>query len=229
MNDIIVYEDDSVLVCSKPPGMASQSERSFERDLQSRVLAYRVQKGEPAYAAVINRLDKPVGGLVLFAKNRAAAAQLSADSGKHSIEKRYYAVVKGYPGEKGEYTDYLKKDGKCNVSSVVSENESGAKKAVLSYVTLERKETDAGMYSLVLVKLHTGRHHQIRVQFASRGHGLYGDMKYNPDFSDRRGVNPALFSYHLSFGNPAGADWICVETEPEGDIWKFEYFRKQCP
>jgi 23S rRNA pseudouridine1911/1915/1917 synthase len=71
----------------------------------------------------------------------------------------------------------------------------------------------------------TGRHRQIRLQFATHGHGLYGDMKYNPAFADRRGVTPALFAYHLGFDNPVGADWISVDVKPEGAIWDFEYFK----
>ena len=92
--------------------MPSQSDRTFEQDLVSYVLTHRTEQNEPAYAAIINRLDKPVGGLVLFAKNKKAAAGLSAVSGEHGIEKNYYALVKGSPCDKGEFTDYLLKDGK---------------------------------------------------------------------------------------------------------------------
>jgi 23S rRNA pseudouridine1911/1915/1917 synthase len=225
MKNLIVYEDNNILICNKPVGMASQSERSFDVDLLSKVLTYRTEKGEDAYAAIINRLDKPVGGLVLFAKDKRTAAGLSAISGKHSIEKYYYAVVTGNPGEKGEYTDWLLKESKGNVSRAVAENTTGAKKAVLNFTTLETKEIEGVEYSLVKVRLMTGRHHQIRLQFATHGHGLYGDMKYNPAFADRRGVTPALFAYHLGFDNPVGAYRISVEVKPEGAIWDFEYFK----
>jgi 23S rRNA pseudouridine1911/1915/1917 synthase len=81
------------------------------------------------------------------------------------------------------------------------------------------------MYTLVKIQLYTGRHHQIRVQFSGRGHGLYGDVKYNPDFKERRGVVPALFAYSLSFNNPNGVERIRVEVNPQGKIWDFEYFK----
>ena len=120
--DIIVYEDDNIIVCNKPVGMPSQSDRTFEQDLVSYVLTHRTEQNEPAYAAIINRLDKPVGGLVLFAKNKKAAAGLSAVSGEHGIEKNYYALVKGSPCDKGEFTDYLLKDGKNNISTVTDKD-----------------------------------------------------------------------------------------------------------
>ncbi len=222
----IVYEDNNIIICEKRPGVASQSDRTFETDLLSSVLTYRAGRGEAADAYIINRLDKPVGGLVLFAKNKKTAGLLSALSGEHSIEKKYYAVVKGELTGKGEFTDYLIKDAKTNVSRIADEKTNGAKKAMLSYEALESRETDGVMYTLVRVRLYTGRHHQIRVQFAGRGHGLYGDMKYNPDFASARGVVPALFAYSLSFNNPMGADRICVEIQPQGKIWDFEYFKR---
>lgn len=222
----IVYEDNNIIICEKLPGVASQSDRTFETDLLSSVLTYRAAKGEMAMAHIINRLDKPVGGLVLFAKDKKTAALLSALSGEHSIEKKYFAVVKGCVTGKGEFTDYLLKDSKGNMSRIVPEKTNGAKKAMLAYEALESKEIDGVMYTLVKIQLYTGRHHQIRVQFSGRGHGLYGDMKYNPDFTDRRGVTPALFAYSLSFNNPNGVDRIRVEVLPQGKIWDFEYFKK---
>ena len=225
MKPTIVYEDEHIIICNKRPGVASQSEKGFELDLLSSVMTYRTQKKEPAVAHIINRLDKPVGGLVLFAKDKHTAAALSALSGEHSIEKIYYAVVEGLLDDKGEFKDYLVKDGKNNISRVCGPDEKDAKKALLSYETLEVKEIDGETYSLVKIKLYTGRHHQIRVQFSSRGHALYGDMKYNKKFVGKRGVVPALFAYSLSFNNPSGAERIRVEVKPEGKIWDFEYFR----
>ena len=225
MKPNIVYEDEQIIICNKRPGVASQSEKGFEVDLLSSVMTYRTQKKEPAVAHIINRLDKPVGGLVLFAKDKHTAAALSALSGEHSIEKIYYAVVEGLLEDKGEFKDYLVKDGKNNISRVCGADEKDAKKALLSYETLEVKEIEGEKYSLVKIKLYTGRHHQIRVQFSSRGHALYGDMKYTKKFVGKRGVVPALFAYSLSFNNPSGAERIRVEVKPEGKIWDFEYFK----
>lgn len=221
---IISYEDSNIIICDKPVGVASQSERSFETDLLSGVLTYRTGKGEPAYGAVINRLDKPVGGLVLIAKNKRTASMLSALSGEHSIRKNYYAVAKGVIAGKGEWTDFLLKEPHSNHSVIVKEGIEGARKAGLIYEALEVREIDGCPYTLLRIRLLTGRHHQIRVQAAGHGHPLYGDLKYNPDFADQRGVSPALYAYRLEFNNPAGADKITVETKPKGKIWDFEYF-----
>lgn len=221
----IAYEDKDIIICNKAPGIASQSDRTFDRDLLSEVLVYRTGQGEPAAAHIINRLDKPVGGLVLFAKDKRTASLLSAMSGEHSIEKKYYAVVSGELTGKGEFIDYLMKDAKDNVSRIVAEGTKGAKKAVLSYEALEQRLIEGKMYTLVRVLLHTGRHHQIRVQFAGRGYALYGDMKYNEEFAGQRGVTPALFAYSLAFNNPKGADRVKVEVMPQGKIWEFEYFK----
>lgn len=222
----IIYEDNNIIICRKPAGTASQSERSFENDLLSMVKTYRASKGDcKTDTHIINRLDKPVAGLVLFALNKQTAAKLSAMSGEHSIDKSYYAIVSGRPAPKGEMTDYLIRDGRNNISRIADADTAGAKKARLAYETLETMELDGGVYSLVRIKLYTGRHHQIRVQFAARGHGLYGDTKYNPDFAGVRGVMPQLFAYRLSFANPAGADRITVEIQPGGKYEAFEYFR----
>lgn len=221
----IVYEDNNIIVCMKPAGVASQSERSFENDLLSMVRTYRAAKGDiSGDTHIINRLDKPVAGLVLFALNKHTASKLSAMSGEHSIEKSYYAIVRGIPDSKGIMTDYLIKDGRNNFSRVADENTPGAKKSVLAYETIESAKFDSRDYSLVRIKLYTGRHHQIRVQFASRGFGIYGDTKYNPEFAGARNVFLQLFAYRLSFANPAGADKITVEIKPSGKFLEFGYF-----
>ncbi len=221
----IVYEDNHIIICNKPAGVASQSDRSFDEDLLSSILNYNKNQTGKAEAYIINRLDKPVSGLVLFARDKKTAASLSALSGEHSIEKNYYAVVKGQLEGTGEFTDYLIKENKGNISRTAKEGETGAKKASLGYEALECREIEGIVYTLVKIHLYTGRHHQIRVQFSSRGHGLYGDMKYNKDFKDRRGVTPALCAYRLSFNNPYGVDRITVEITPSGNIWDFEYFK----
>ena len=177
----IVYEDDNIIVCNKKAGVASQSERSFANDLTSMLMTYLVSSGRKCNVHIINRLDKPVEGLVLYALNKKAAAGLSALSGEHAIEKYYYAVVTGRPENKGNYTDYLLKDPGLNVSRVADADVSGAKKASLNYETIETKEISGREYSLVRIRLLTGRHHQIRVQFAAHGHAC---LLYTSDAAD---------------------------------------------
>lgn len=219
----IVYNDNNIIICNKRPGVASQSERSFERDLLSELCTYLREHNDMRTPYIINRLDKPVGGLVLFALDRKTAAALSAMSGSHSIEKNYYAIVKGTMDSEGTYTDYLLKT-KDNQSIVVAKDMPNAKKAILEYSSLETKSLEGENYSLVNIRLHTGRHHQIRVQMSAHGHAIYGDLKYNQDFAGKRGVTPQLFAYRLSFNNPYGAERITVEVKPTGKFLMYEYF-----
>lgn len=221
----IAYEDEHIIICNKPAGLASQSERSLYPDLNGMVYTYLVKKGVKKEPHIINRLDKPVGGLVLFALDSKTAAALSAFSGSHSIEKCYYAIVKGEVEESGRYTDYLVKNNTSNFSKIGSADDEDAKKAVLDYERLETKMLGNELYSLVRVKLHTGRHHQIRVQMAGHNHPIYGDVKYNQDFFGQRQVVPQLFAYRLSFNNPWGAERITVEVAPEGKFTEFAYFK----
>ena len=220
MGPNIVYEDEHIVICNKPPGVASQSERGLEPDLLSLVRNEYLRKGQKSELHIINRLDKPVGGLVLFARDKKTASLLSALSGEHSIEKEYVALVSGHPKQSGEYKDYLIKDGRINLSGVTEEGTPGAKYARLMYSVIGTKIIEGKEYSLVRIRLFTGRHHQIRVQFSHHGHPLYGDVKYNPEFKNRHDVTPALFAARLSFNNPYGAEKITVEAEPMGNIWK---------
>lgn len=177
----IIMEDADKIILYKKAGQLSQSGKSFELDLVSEVMAYRRKKGEPPYAAIINRLDRPVSGLVLMAKSQKEAARLSALMQRESLNKEYDAVVCGKPEPlSGTFVDYLIKDGKENVSRVATEKTAGAKRAELRYevVSCESVTQEQRVYSMVHIQLITGRHHQIRVQFASRNLPLLGDVKY---------------------------------------------------
>lgn len=175
----VVYEDKDMIVVLKQAGQLVQSGKGFDADLTGEVLTYRRRRGEEVYAALINRLDRNVSGLVVFAKNRQSAAKLSKLIQNEGFNKHYYACVCGkLPANTGAFVDYLKKDEKDNVSKIVSENTEKAKYAKLEYEVV--KETECGGKVLSIVKIHliTGRHHQIRVQFAGRGIPLIGDVKY---------------------------------------------------
>lgn len=177
----IIYEDSKIIVVEKEAGKLTQSGKSFDLDLTSEVLAYRKKKGEDVYAALINRLDRPVSGLVLFAKNKSEAARLSKQMQQGGFCKQYYALICGkLPENKGVFVDYLVKDAAANTSRIAGKNEAGAKRAELKYEVI--KEYGGGsednVFSLVRIELITGRHHQIRVQFASRGLPILGDVKY---------------------------------------------------
>lgn len=173
----IIYEDNSIVIVDKPSGQLVQSGKSFDVDLTSEVLNYRKQKGEIPYAAVINRLDRPVSGLVLFAKDKGSAAKYSKMLGQQGINKHYICVVCGkVDTQTGTMVDYLFKDAKKNCSKVVKADTLGAKRAELKYHVIKYySDWDC---TIVDVELITGRHHQIRTQFSSRGHVLVGDFKY---------------------------------------------------
>ncbi len=164
----ILYEDVAIIVCVKPAGVATQTKRIGEKDMESMLRTYRMQENEEAYIGVVHRLDQPVSGLMVFAKTKEAAADLSKQVASKMADKYYYALTDGVPvATKGILEDYLLRDGKSNLSRVVSCGEPGAKRAELSYEVLEKSDTRA----LLSIKLATGRHHQIRVQMAHAGSG----------------------------------------------------------
>ncbi|MCQ2520120.1 MAG: RluA family pseudouridine synthase [Lachnospiraceae bacterium] len=203
----VIYEDDDILVIDKPAGQATQSSRIGEKDLESECRKYRKQKGESPEIYVVHRLDQPVSGLLLFAKNKNAAAVLSKDMQQFGFIKEYKArVLKPEQGfvSINHLEDYLIKDSKSNTSRVAkSSTDPGAKRAALSYVTTGEDEETAE----VLIKLDTGRHHQIRVQFANAGMPLLGDLKYGSEkskmLSGVLGINSVcLRAYRLTFRHP---------------------------
>ena len=207
----ILHEDDAVIVCVKPAGVATQTKRIGEKDMESILRTYRMQKGENAYIGVVHRLDQPVSGVMVFAKTKEAAAGLSRQISQKAADKYYYAVTDGVPEKaKGTLEDYLLRDGKTNLSKVVTAKETGAKRAELSYEVLEKSDTKA----LLKVMLETGRHHQIRVQMAHAGWPLVGDRKYNFKSNMKPGSEPmGLCSYKLGFTHPVTKKKMEFEIE----------------
>jgi 23S rRNA pseudouridine1911/1915/1917 synthase len=254
----IIQEDNDILVCYKPAGIATQTRRLGEKDMESLLRNYRAGKGEPPYIGIVHRLDQPVEGIMVFAKNQKAAAALSKQVQKRSIGKHYYALVRtdGSLPKKGTLTDYLLFDPKQNRTTVVertsgtgSERErknpdrnhtsrnggsQNLQKAVLDYEI--RQEQDG--IALLDITLHTGRHHQIRVQLAHAGCPILGDTKYRnaqdgtslsgepqsgrecPQSGDSHQL--ALCSYRLSFLHPATGAKVDLRIRPENP--KFSLF-----
>ena len=196
----IIFEDEFIIVCKKPPGIPTQTPKSGVTDMISLLKNYRVAKGEPPYVGLVHRLDQPVEGVMVFAKDKKSAAALSAQMQAHTFEKYYYAMVEGtFSPACGTLENYLLRDGKSNVSSVVPKDTTGAKRAELSYETVKTMEDR----SLVRIQLKTGRHHQIRVQLASVGCPIVGDTKYNQELSDTTGWQTIrLCAYKLDFKHP---------------------------
>ncbi len=221
----IIYENKDFIVYNKPAGKLVQSDRSFDIDVVSELKTYLAKKGEGTDVSVINRLDRPVSGLVLLAKNKPFAGKVSKVLAQGGISKEYYAVVCGkLPEKSGVLVDYLLKDGKTNMSKVVDPKVKGAKEAKLEYRVCAEKEIEYQgqtlFVSLVQIKLLTGRHHQIRVQFASRNMPLLGDAKYNSLVEKTDGWrNIALCSTQLIFLGRS------FEIKPSGEA--FEYFLEE--
>lgn len=212
MKDII-YEDLHILVCRKPAGLAVQNASFGRKDLESMLKTYLFEKEGKAnpYLGIIHRLDQPVQGLVVFAKNPKGAAALSAQVQDGRMKKYYRAVTCGIPKTKEErLVNYLKKNSRTNLSECVSEKVQGAKKAELYYHVLEEKDN----YALLEVELFTGRHHQIRVQMAKNQTPLYGDQKYNKNA--QKGEQIALCASRLEFYHPATGKKMQYDCKPEG-------------
>lgn len=226
----ILYKDKDILVCVKPYGMPIESDKTRDKDLLS-ILKHKLyadeQMDEEPYLAMINRLDRPVGGVTLFARNREIAAKLSDMMQDGDITKFYQAVLSGeVPDDMGTLTDYLLKDSKNNISKVVDKNTKNAKKAVLDYEVLDIMETDIGVLSYVLIELMTGRHHQIRAQFANIGCPIYGDEKYGQNGGGRGKKKNnlsgqiALYSTRLEFVHPVTGEELVFKCEPDGPAFE---------
>ncbi|MCI8515736.1 MAG: RluA family pseudouridine synthase [Hungatella sp.] len=222
----VLYEDQDVIVVKKPVGMESQSAASFVPDMVSEIKRHihsRYPQNGEAYVGVIHRLDKPVGGVMVYAKTKKAAASLSRQVQDGRMRKMYMAVVCGRTVDNVDnFVDYLLKDGRENRSKIVEKGTNGAKRAELKYRVVDRREDPCPLL-LVKIELLTGRHHQIRVQFAGHGLPVWGDRRYNPDFSGRSGEgrqgSVALYAFRLSFVHPSGGDTMTFEVRPKGEAF----------
>lgn len=220
----ILFEDKEILVCHKPAGLAVQNARMGTMDMESALKNYLASKtlGQIPWLGVIHRLDQPVEGVIVFAKNQKAAAALNKQMTEGSIQKEYLAATDRCPADRqGTLTDYLRKDSRNNISEVVSEKTRGAKKAVLSYKTeaeIEDGRTASGIRYILRISLKTGRHHQIRVQMSHGGMPLLGDRKYYPQ--DKSGYSLGLCSCKLSFRHPGNGKKMDFQVEPKGEAFK---------
>ena len=210
----VIYEDNHIIVVEKQPNIPSQGDKTNDIDMLTIIKDYikeKYNKPGNVYLGLIHRLDRPVGGVMVFAKTSKAAARLSEQVREKVFRKEYLVVVDGkFEKEKGIMKDYLLKNERNNLSKVVDENTKNAKYAELEYEVLKYRE-DINL-SAVKVNLHTGRHHQIRVQFASRKHSIYGDQKYG---TRGKGKQIALWAYKLTINHPITKEEMTFEVLPE--------------
>ena len=212
---IILHEDNHIIVVLKPQNVPTCEDESKDENMLSMIKEYiRVTYNKPGnvYLGLVHRLDRPTGGVMVFAKSSKAASRLSEQMKEGDFEKRYFAVLAGVPKEeKATLTHYMKKNSVNNMVYVCSPTENGAKYAELEYTVLETQNDLA----LADVRLHTGRSHQIRVQMNAIGTPVYGDMRYGGEKAKKGYL--ALWAYYLSFIHPVSKEKMVFRVQPPKD------------
>lgn len=210
----VIFEDNHIIVVEKIPNVPSQADKTENIDMLTLIKDYlkeKYNKQGNVYLGLVHRLDRPVGGVMVFAKTSKAAARLSNQIREKEFKKKYLAVVDGEIEEKkGVLEDYLYKDERNNMSRVVCKDKKNAKYAKLDYEVL--KYDKVKNLSLLKINLHTGRHHQIRIQLANFGHSIFADQKYG---SRGRGKQIALWAYKLTIKHPITKETITFKDLPE--------------
>lgn len=205
----VIYEDNHIIVVEKIINIPSQKDNTNDLDMLSLVKEYikvKYEKKGNVYTGLVHRLDRPVGGIMVFAKTSKAASRLSEQIRKNEFKKTYIAVIDGILKEKsGTLKDYLIKDEKKNITYITTKEKG--KEAILDYTVLDENNN----LSLIKINLKTGRSHQIRVQTSSRGYPIVGDSKYGVNKSN---INIALFAYELEFTHPTTKERLKFKLNP---------------
>lgn len=210
----ILYQDRALLVCRKGAGWLSETGKG--KSVPDALSVQLSARGEDPTVLTVHRLDKPVSGLMVLARTHAAAGSLIAQIAAHTTEKEYLAVVRGVPAEpEGLWEDLLFHDSRVNKTYVVNRPRKGVRSARLRYRSLGTVPAEGAPLTLVRVALLTGRTHQIRAQFSSRGLPLFGDVRYGSPSAETL----ALFSCHLAFDHPETGKRMEFELRPEGPPW----------
>ena len=218
----VIYEDNHIIVVEKRPNIPSQGDKSGDIDMLTIVKDYiknKYNKPGNVYLGLVHRLDRPVGGVMIFAKTSKAASRLSNEVREKIFEKKYLAVVRGkFEKRSGSLENYLYKDERNNISKVVNKEKKNAKLAKLDYEVLKYNEVKN--LSLVKVNLHTGRHHQIRVQFATRKYPICGDQRYG----ELDNTQIALWAYSIEFVHPVTKEILTFTKLPTNKPY-FQLFK----
>ncbi len=216
----VLYEDNHIIVVHKPSGVPSQEDSSGDKDMLTMVKEYIKQKyNKPGnvFVGLVHRLDRPTGGVMVFAKNSKSAARLSEAIKSHEVDKTYFAIVNGgFSSTSGRLVNYLKKDEKNNKVQIVPQTEEGAKRAELDYKVLAKNQN----HSLVKIKLYSGRGHQIRVQLANIKCPIVGDNKYG----NAEKVMLNLYAVELSFVHPTTKQKMVFKVFPPEEAFAWNEF-----
>ena len=236
----ILFEDNSIIVCKKPAGVSSQTERGFDPDMVSILSNYLYEStNNQPYVGVIHRLDKPVCGVMVYGKTKMATATLSKQLATNSFSKHYYAIVclndnTDIIPESASLHNFLLHDVKTNSSAVVPEGTKDSKEAILNYKLVKRFSIPSSLddstsnnefkFALLDIELLTGRHHQIRVQLSHAGFPILGDKKYGLDLGTQlplkiKRTGLALCAYSLSFTHPDTKKAMNFQAKPDNGIW----------
>lgn len=219
---IILHEDNHIIVALKPQNVPSCEDESKDMDMLSIIKEYiktTYNKQGNVYLGLIHRLDRPTGGVMVFAKSSKAASRLSEQLRNGDFEKRYFAVLVGSPKEeKATLTHYMKKNAINNMVYVCPPTVQGAKFAELEYNVIDKNDE----HSLVDIRLHTGRSHQIRVQMNAIGTPVYGDMRYGGEKAKKGYL--ALWAYYLSFTHPVSKERMVFRVQPPKDNMPWNEF-----
>ena len=216
----VVYEDNHIIIVNKQSGEIVQGDKTGDRPLSDIVKQYikeKYQKPGEVFLGVVHRLDRPVSGLVVFARTSKALTRLNKMFAEGEIHKTYWAIVKNTPEQpEGALTHWLVRNEKQNKSYAFTTEKPNAKKAILKYKVIDHSDN----YTLLEVNLMTGRHHQIRCQLAAMGCPIKGDLKYGAPRSNPDG-SISLMSRHVEFTHPVSKLQIAVEAPlPEDSLWQ---------
>lgn len=216
----VIYEDNHIIVVNKKPGEIVQGDKTGDTPLSEILKQYLKEKyNKPGnvFCGVVHRIDRPVGGLVVFAKTSKALSRLNDMLRKGEIHKTYWALVEGHP-EKSEDTlrNFLVSDGRINKTFIAREGERDAKESILEYSTVSKGDR----YTLLEINLLTGRKHQIRAQLSGIGHPIKGDLKYGAKRSNPDG-GISLLARHIEFVHPVSKEHIALDAPLPSEFQKF--------
>ena len=210
----VLFEDNHIIVVEKMVNIPSQADKTGDIDMLTIIKDYLKEKyNKPGnvYLGLVHRLDRPVGGVMVFAKTSKAASRLSEEVRVKQFEKKYLVIANGkFEEDKGTWQDYLLKNEAKNMSKVVKEGTRNSKLAILDYEVI-KYDPDLDL-TVAKINLHTGRHHQIRVQLSSRNHSIYGDQKYG---GRGHGKQICLWAYSLKIIHPVSKEELTFELYPE--------------